>query len=242
MNARIKLLRPAIFALLLGTVPFLAADEAVAADAARVRTLTVSGEGEAKAVPDEARVSAGVVSEAHKAADALAANTRAMNAVFAALKRFNIPDKAIQTSDFSVEPQLVADHNGNSRAKTSGYTVSNTVNVTVDLPKLGAALDALVASGANSLGNVAFDIRDPAPQLAKARAEAMKDATARAQIYAKAGGLTLGPILAVSEGGTEVPRPLSVAPRMTAAMAAPPPVAAGENTVSANVTVTFEIR
>ena len=241
MDVRKDLLRPAILALLAGAI--LAADVAAAAEggAPGQRTLTVSGEGEAKAAPDEAHLSAGVVSEARTAADALAANTRAMNAAFAVLKRFGIPDKAIQTSDFSVEPQMLADRNGNSRAKISGYTVSNTVNVTVDLAKLGAALDALVTSGANSLGNVAFGIRDPAPLLAKARAGAMKDAMARAQIYAKAGGLTLGPILAVNEGGAEVPRPFSAAPRMMAAMA-PTPVAAGENTISASVSVTFEIR
>src|SRR5215469_9503647 len=77
------------------------------------RTLTVSGEGETKATPDQARLSAGVVTQAHRAADALAANTRAMNEVFATLKRMGIPDKSIQTSDFSVEPQYAPDRSGN---------------------------------------------------------------------------------------------------------------------------------
>jgi uncharacterized protein YggE len=234
---------PLIVAIALSTVAaILRPSMAAAADTAvPQRTITVSGEGEAKAVPDEAHLSAGVVSEARKAADALAANTRAMNEVFATLKRFGIPDKAIQTSEFSVEPQMQPERNGNSAAKISGYMVSNTVNVTVDLPKLGPALDALVASGANSLGSVAFAIRDPKPLLARARAKAIKDAMERAQSYATAGGLALGPILSVSEGGAEMPRPIYAA-RMMAAAPAPPPVAAGEESVSTNVTVTFEIR
>jgi uncharacterized protein YggE len=234
--------RSAILAL--GAVAILQPDWAAAEPATPgPRTLTVSGQGEVKAAPDEAHLSAGVMSEARKAADALAANTRAMNEVFATLKRFGIPDKSIQTSEFSVEPQIQSDRNGNSKPKISGYSVSNTVDVTVDIPKLGPALDALVASGANSLGSIAFDIRDPKPLLAKARAEAMKDAIGRAQVYAKAGAVGLGPILAVNEGGAETPRPLSFAPRMMAApAAAPPPVAAGEESVTANVTVTFEIR
>jgi uncharacterized protein YggE len=244
MRRRKIAFQPVILALALGAAAILQAQVAAAAEAASPvqRTLTVSGEGEAKSVPDEAHLSAGVVSEARKAADALAANTRAMNEVFATLKRFGIPDNAIQTSEFSVEPQVQPDRNGNAKPKISGYSVSNTVDVTVDLPKLGPALDALVASGANSLGSIAFDIRDPKPLLAKARAEAMKDAIARALVYAHAGGVGLGPILAVNEGGAETPRPVYAARMMAAAPAGPPPVAAGEESVTANVTVTFEIR
>ena len=236
-----NLFRPVLAGMLINLVAILQPCSAIAADAAP-RTVTVSGEGEAKAVPDEAHLSAGVVTQAKKAADALTANTRAMNAVFATLKRFGIPDKAIQTSEFSVEPQNAPNRDGNAGAKIIGYAVSNTVNVTVDLPKLGAALDALVTSGANSLGNIAFTIHDPKPLLAKARADAIRDATGRAQTYAKAGGFALGPILAVNEGGAPTLPMAGMPMRMAAAPMAPPPVAAGEETVSANVSVTFEIR
>lgn len=212
--------------------------------AAPPRTITVSGQGEAKAAPDEAHLRAGVVTQARKAADALAANSHAMNQVFAALKRLGIPDKSIQTSDFSVSPQYRSDRNGDSTQAISGYQVSNEVVVTVDdLGKLGAALDALVASGANSLGSMDFTIRDPKPLMAQARAVAMKDAAGRAETYATAGGFKLGPILAVNESGVEMPQPMLARPRMAMEYAAAPaPVAAGENTVSATVAVTYEIR
>lgn len=212
-----------------------------AADATPARTLTVSGDGEAKAVPDEAQLSAGVVKQAKTAAEALAANTRAMNEVFTTLRRFGIPEKDMQTSQFSVEPQYATDHNGDATSRVTGYSVSNTVNVTVDIAKLGPALDALVASGANSLGNVMFAIRDPKPLLAKARADAIRDAKERAQVYASAAGFALGPILAVNEGGAAMPQPVFAA-RMMAAAPMAPPVAAGESSVTANVNVTFEIR
>jgi uncharacterized protein YggE len=205
------------------------------------RTITVSGEGEAKAAPDEAHLRAAVVTQARKAADALAANSRAMNQVFAALKRLGIPDKSIQTSNFTVEPQYKSDRNGDSTQAISGYQVSNEVVVTVDdLTKLGPALDALVTSGANSLGSMDFTIRDPKPMMAAARGAAMKDAASRAETYAAAGGFQLGPILAVNESGAEMPEPVMARPMMR--MAAAVPVASGENTVSATVTVTFEIR
>ena len=242
MICRKELLLPMVTAVVLGGSLLLSPRAALAAETAMPqRTITVAGEGEAKAAPDEAHLSAGVVTGAKKAADALAANTRAMNEVFATLKRFDIPDKAIQTSEFSVEPQYASNRDGSAGPRITGYMVSNTVNVTVDLPKLGPALDALVSSGANSLGGIAFAIHDPKPLLAKARAEAIRDAVERAQVYAKAGGFALGPILSVNEGGAAMPRPVYAA-RMAMAPAAPPPVAAGEESVNANVSVTFEIR
>jgi len=206
------------------------------------RTITVSGEGEARAAPDEAHLRAGVVTQARKAAEALAANTRAMNQVFATLKQLGIPDKSIQTSGFNVSPQYASDRNGDTTQAISGYQVSNEVDVTIDdLGRLGAVLDALVASGANSLGSMDFTLRDPKPLMAQARGAAMKDAEARAQTYAAAGGFRLGPILNVSEGGADMQRPImNTAPMMR--MAAAVPVANGENTLSVSVNVTFEIR
>jgi len=222
----------------------LAAPRAFAADTQAPRTITVTGQGEAKAAPDEAQISTGVVTQAQTAAAALAANTRAMTQVFATLKGIGIPDKAIRTSEFSVSPQYTAYHagNGSETQKVTGYQVTNSVSVTIDdLSKLGPALDALVSSGSNSLGSIEFDIRDPKPLMTAAREAAMKDAVSRAQTYAGAGGFHLGPILAVNEGGYEAPRPVFVMEKI-AAPAAPPPMAAGEQNVSASVSVTFQIQ
>lgn len=233
-------------ALALGTsLAALLAPSAVLADAPPPRTMTVSGQGEVKAVPDEAQLSAGVVTQARNAAGALAANSRAMNAVFDALKRIGIPDKSIQTSDFSVSPQYQTDPHGNTTQKVVGYQVSNNVTVIVDdLARLGSAIDALVSSGANSMGSIAFTIRDPKPLLAQARAEAVKDALQRADIYAKAAGVTLGPIHSIGENGYSAPRPMyrMAGGAMAETAAAPTPVAAGEESITAGVSITFELR
>ena len=171
--------------------------------------MTVSGQGDVKAVPDEAILSAGVVTQARDAAAALAANSRAMNAVFDALKRIGVPEKSVQTSDFSISAQYQTDQRGNTTQKIAGYQVSNNVTVIVDdLGKLGSAIDALVSSGANSMGDVAFTIRDPKPLLTEARAAAVKDALQRANTYASAAGITLGPITSIGENGDIAPRPM----------------------------------
>ncbi len=208
------------------------------------RTMTVSGQGEVKAAPDEAVLSAGVVTQARSAAAALAANSRAMNGVFDALKRIGIPDKSVQTSDFSVTAQYQTDQHGNTTQKIIGYQVSNNVTVIVDdLGKLGSAIDALVTSGANSMGGIAFTIRDPKPLLTEARAEAVKDALQRANTYASAAGLTLGPITSIGENGDVTPRPMMrKMMTMSAANDLATPVAAGEDSITAGVSITFEIR
>src|SRR5215469_179703 len=148
------------FAVLLTAAGAAPVNAARPAPSAESRTLTVSGQGEVKAVPDEAQLSAGVVSQAPTAQAALDINKRAMDGVFASLRQQGIPDKSIQTSEFSVSPQY-DNQNNNSAPHIVDYQVSNGVTVTIDdLSKLGAAIDALVSSGANSMGGISFTLHD----------------------------------------------------------------------------------
>lgn len=205
------------------------------------RLITMSGTGEVRAAPDQAELSAGVVSEARTAAAALADNSANMNAVFAALKTLGVPAKNIRTSGFSVTPQYPP-YNSKEERHIIGYQVSNTVTVKLDdQKKLGPALDALVAAGANQIFSVGFSISDPKPLLLKAREEAVKDARLKAETYARAAGVSLGPVQSIGESGAEPPRPMVMVTAMRAA-AAPTPVAAGEQTVRATVTVTWQIQ
>src|SRR5882672_10067024 len=113
--------------------------KAVAAEnTTTLRTISVSGQGEVSGKPDQAHLSAGVVTQAPSAAAALSANTTAMNRVFAALKTLGIPDNKIQTSNFSVQPQYPPYRPDTAEPRNIvGYQVSNQVSVTVeDLAKL----------------------------------------------------------------------------------------------------------
>ncbi|MDE1986976.1 MAG: SIMPL domain-containing protein [Alphaproteobacteria bacterium] len=228
---------------LFAAVAAFAAAGAAFADQAAPRSMTMSGQGMVSAAPDEAGFTAGVTTQGVTASQALAANSRAMNAVFATLKKLDIPDKDIRTSNFSLSPQYqVCRPDVSCPLRVVGYEVSNTVDVTVeDMKKTGAVLDALVSSGSNQIGGISFSIHDTKPLLAQARAAAVQDAIARAQTYAKAAGVTLGPILSIQEGQNEGPRPVFA--MMAKSMeAAPPPIAGGEQSVSANVTITWEIK
>jgi uncharacterized protein YggE len=210
--------------------------------AADLRTISMPGHGEVKAAPDQVQITAGVNTSAPTAAQALTANTARMKGVFDALRKLGVPEKGIQTVNFSVSPQYTGGGN-NERPKLTGYQVSNEVFVLLeDVSKLGSALDALVTSGANQMHGINFSIRETAPLMARARADAIADARTRAETYAKAAGVTLGPIQSISEGTTIAPpRPMYRVMNMAAAESSVP-VAAGEESVAADVSVVWEIR
>ena len=224
----------------IGLCAALAAGAQAASDSPR--TLTVTGQGIAKAAPDEANFSTGVASQGANANQALAANSRAMNALFATLKRLGVPDKNIQTSDLSLSPQYQTCKPGvTCPQRIVGYEVSNNVTVTVALDKAGSVLDALVASGSNQLGGIRFSIHDPKPLLVQARQDAVRDALDKARLYADAAGAKLGPIQSIQEGGSaEPPRPMYKAMMMRADAAVP--VAGGEESVNASVSITWVLQ
>ena len=194
---------------------------------------------------DQARVSAGVVSQAATANAALDANTQAMERVFEALRDAGIEDRNIRTSNFSVSPQYEPFRQNNPEPRRIvGYQVSNQVTAIVEeIDELGGTLDALVRSGANQLNNISFSIADPKPLEEEARRGAVQDAIAKAQTLAEAAGVNLGQILSIQEGGGGYQPP---GPIFTLAEQAfdtrSVSVAPGESTVSISVSITYAIQ
>ena len=201
-------------------------------------TLAMSGSGEMRAAPDSATLSAGVSSSAPTAAAALAANNARMQKALAALKVQSIADRDMQTGNFSVSPQYANEQNQPQRL--TGYQVSNQLQIRLnDVAALGPTLDRLVAAGANQINSVNFAIRDSAALLNDALGRVLADARAKAKTYAKAANVTLGPILSISEDGGNAPRPM-----MAMAMRAEKftPIMAGEESISANVSIIWAIQ
>lgn len=210
--------------------------------------LTLSADGRSTRVPDLAVFNAGVTTQAKTASAALSQNAEQMNAVIAALKASGIAERDIQTSNLSVNPvygQPRADANGNVSGDPViiGYQATNQVEVKQrKIGNYGKTIDTLVNAGANQVSGPSFQLDNPDIASDEARVEAMKKARARADLYAKAAGLTVKRILTISESGGYAPQPMVMYARAEAMMAkAPSPVAAGEVQVGANVTVTFEL-
>ena len=110
-----------------------------------------------------------------------------------------------------------------------------------DLADLGDVLDAVVKSGANTLGGVSFGLSEPRAAEDAARRAAVEDARARAALYAEAAGVTLGAVQQITEDSFAQPMARMMAAEAAMADAAPPPVAPGELTVSARVQVVYAI-
>ena len=213
--------------------------------------LTVSADGRSDRAPDLALFSAGVTTQGKTAGEALGENSAAMTRVVASLKRAGIADRDIQTSNLSVnpvyaEPRRLPDGSTEQRAPVIvGYQVSNNVSVRQrKLGDYGKVIDTLVSAGANQVNGPSFMLDQPDAALDQARTEAMKKARARADLYGRAAGLRVVRIVSISESGGYAP-PMPVMYRMASADMAPAPppapISAGEVSLTANVTVQFEL-
>ena len=204
--------------------------------------LNVSAEGRSHRQPDLAVFSAGVVTQARTAGEALTANARRMDAVIAALKRSGVAERDIQTSTIALMPQYR--YGENVPPVITGYQATTTVNVRFrEVARAGSILDALVATGANQINGPELVIDQPRAAMDEARVDAMRIARDRAELYAKAAGLRVRRILAISESG-ELPGPVPVMlqrGRMAAADMAESKIAPGEQTVGVTLSVRFEL-
>jgi hypothetical protein len=203
-------------------------------------TIAVTGEARISVPPDLAQIDAGVISEAKTAREASDANNAAMGKVLLALKGANIDEKDCQTSRLSLQPQYSVAKTG-SPATIVGYRASNRVTIRLhDVTKIADIVDTLVGAGANDIGGINFMVSQASKLLDEAREQAIVDARRKAEIYAKAAGVALGPPLSISEEGAA--QPLS-RDKVGGKMAmAPVAIAQGQETLSVSVSVTWAIK
>jgi uncharacterized protein len=200
--------------------------------------ISVTGEASVSVPPDLAQVDGGVTSDGKTAREASDANNAAMGKVLLALKGAGIDEKDYQTSRLSLQPQYAPNRSGSS--PVVGYRASNRVTIRVrDITKVANVIDVLVGAGANEVGGINFMVSQASKLLDDAREKAVADARRKADIYAKAAGVTLGEPLSISEEGSSVP---VYRGKMAAPMAAGAQVAQGEETLSVTVSVTWAIK
>lgn len=202
--------------------------------------ISVTGEATVSVVPDVATIDGGVTSIAKTAREAADANNTAMGAVLLALKASGIAEQDFQTSRLSLQPQS-ANRTPNGPVQIVGYRASNHVVVTLhDVAKVAGVIDTLVSTGANEIGGITFSVSQASKLLDEARASALADALRKAEIYAKAANVTLGPPLSISEMGA--PGPVPMFARRMSADAASTPIAPGEETLRIGVSVSYAIK
>ena len=204
--------------------------------------LDVVASGEVEAVPDIATIGAGVVSQAATAAAAMNDNARRTAATVAAIRNAGVADRDIQTTAISLSPQYR--YAENQPPQITGYQASSRVSVRFrNIKSAGPILDSLVAAGANQIDGPALSIDRPDPLLDQAREKAIAAARARAALYARAAGLQVKRIVAISEGSFEAPilRPMPAMMMARGKEAADSSIEAGEQKLVVSVSVTFEL-
>jgi uncharacterized protein YggE len=164
-----------------------------------------------------------------------------MAAVRAALRRAGIADRDIQTSSINLYPDYRQDAQGNN-PQIVGYRASNEVSVRFrDIANSGKILDALVAQGANQINGPMLSIDKPEAALDEARTQALANARARAELYAKALGKRVGRILSISESGANYQPPVIMMRQASMASAPSTSIDPGEQSVAVSLSVSFEL-
>ncbi|MEG8040389.1 SIMPL domain-containing protein [Sphingomonas sp. LR60] len=206
--------------------------------------LDVTATGRVSRTPDLATITAGVVTQAPVAAAALAENAQRMDAVIKALKAAGLAARDLSTSNVALSPQYR--YQDGKPPVVTGYQASNSVAIRFrDIAKAGAVLDALVRAGANQIDGPNLSLSDPDAALDEARTQAIAKARARAELYAKAAGLSVGRIVAINEAGEnggDRPRPMPMMARAAVQSEADTVVLPGETDVTASVNVRFLLK
>lgn len=204
--------------------------------------LELQARGESRVVPDVAIISAGVVTEAPDAATAMRDNAARMARAMAALKKAGLADKDIQTQSISLSPQYR--YVENKPPVITGYQASNQLSVRFrDIGKSGDILDVLVKEGINQINGPNLTVDKPEAALDAARLLALKTLQARANLYAKATGMSVKRIISISEnadyGGGPVPMMTMARGDMAEAKTS---IAPGEQAIGITVSAVFELQ
>ncbi len=105
-------------------------------------------------------------------------------------------DEEISTISYAISPNYRTE---NGKSSISGYTASNTVEVsTDDLADAGKLIDAASAGGANQIQNLQFGLQDQNRAEAQALNHASLEARSNAAAMANALGVKLGAVISMS--------------------------------------------
>jgi len=199
--------------------------------------ITVTGSGTVSGTPDQLMLYMGVQANGSSVSAALQRANRAVSAVTRALTRAGVRGSDIQTSGLSIQP----DYTGDSTVP-AGYGVSESIAVTLrTLAAAGTQISDAVRAGGNAtqVDGVSLNLNDTSSLLAAARAKAAADARTKAAQYARALGMSLGPVVSVSEQHPAPVLPAFAAPSAGRATPSPVPVSPGSQQVTVTVTAVF---
>ncbi len=224
-------------------------------DIKSVNTISVSGKAEIYAKPDLALITVSVTNEAKTVSEAIRENTKKMNAVIDFIKNKGVEEKDLKTVGFNIYPRYEWRNKvictippcPSGKRVLVGYEVNQSLQVKIrDMEKVGSIIEGAIKAGANDIDDLRFVI-DKREELKKqARDKAIEDAKNKAKELASKLGVRLIRIKSFSQS-----RSLST-PNYWSSKAMSmeetggegevvPQIKSGENKITANVTIVYEI-
>jgi uncharacterized protein YggE len=228
--------------------------------------ITVSGTGDVLATPDVADFSFTVSEDGTTAVDAQNKATPKVNAALAAIKAAGVADADVKTTSYDLSPkyeyntiacpQVMSQGSGGTnmiypcppsgKQTLTGYTLSETIEVKVrKTDTAGDLLAKITAVGPSYISGVNFVIDNPDVLQEQAREKAIADAKSKAATLAKALGVHLSRIVNFSDnsGGPIYYAASSGGMAEAVPSGAPTPeLPTGQNKITSNVSITYEIQ
>lgn len=225
---------------------------------ANANTITLTGHGEVQAVPDIATIYFTIQrSKATQVESSNEVNTKTKE-VLDFLKINNVAEKDIKTENYSSYPKysspapcpLYYPIDGNmppcrSESKIIGYTVSQSITVKIrKIDEVSKIIDGINKIGVTNMSGPTLAIDDEEALKMQARKKAIEDAKYKAKVLTKDLGVRLGRLASFNESGNYYGMMYKSASvemdSMKTSQRAQIPK--GENTISIDVTIVYEIR
>jgi uncharacterized protein YggE len=220
--------------LAISAVPAYAAETAV-------RVIEVSGYGEVRATPDVAHLSVQIETHAATAEECSSRNAALAQKVVQQLKNKLAGKGTVLTGDYSLTPEY-SEPQPRQKPAIVGYIAQNTITVeTNELALLGALIDGAIAAGANRINYLNFALRDDTKPREEAITAASKDAQAQAQALAASLGVKLRRVVKASTLPQRGPIMPMGRESFAASAAVSTPIEPNQVTISATVSLTYEI-
>ncbi|WP_114286133.1 SIMPL domain-containing protein [Candidatus Halocynthiibacter alkanivorans] len=197
--------------------------------------ISVTATGEILVAPDMAVISLAVRQRDKSARGASEASAEAMRRILARLQQDGVAPEQMQSSGLSLTPLYSRDAN----REVTGFEARMALNVEIlDLARMGAVLDGVLAEGVNEFNGLRFALVDASGPRDAARVQAVRLAQARAALLSDAAGLRLGPLQQITDAGSAGgPQPML---RMMQTEAGALPVAAGQIRFAATVIMIWQ--
>jgi len=210
---------------------------------------SINGSGTVYAKSDIANIEVGLRTGTKKtAAEATKDSTTKMDDIIKELKKLNIDEKDIKTTNYNLNP--VYNWTDKTGQQLVGYEVNQNLTLKIrDLSKIGDVIAKTTEKGANQIGNINFTIDDEYELKNQAREMAIQKAKEKAELIAKQSGMKLGEIKSVYENADYNPSPIMYTnAKMDMAAGAvneslsSPSIQSGQNEIKVDVTLVYEVK